>query len=116
MVYVMYAEHDGAECNETAIQRVNCDRTLVIDYGLGVLFVSRVHVVLDDLPRHVHVTGISIRIGIIVRLLVCGVCHDCRVCWCRRLKRLSHRLRGVFNGISLRDIALSRAGTKARGT
>ena len=37
MVYVMYAEHDGAECNETAIQRVNCDRTLVIDYGLGVL-------------------------------------------------------------------------------
>ena len=92
-------------------------KELIINHWLMSVLVERgIEVIRRNLRGHVHICGVPVRIGIIVRLLVCGVCHDCRVCWCRRLKRLSHRLRGVFNGISLRDIALSRAGTKARGT
>ena len=88
---VLWMSDDGCMCMQDMMEQrnatrqrysVECNREqLIIDYGLSVLLVWRVSIVLHMLMRHVHVTGVAIRVGIIVRLLV----------WCVRHRRRVHR-------------------------
>ena len=55
-------------------------KELIIDHWLMSVLVERgIEVIRRNLRGHVHICGVSVRIGIIV-LLGVGVCHDCRVC------------------------------------
>lgn len=67
------------------------------------MLLVRIVLVLSYLVRHVHVTGVSIRVGIVVWLLVCGVWHHRRLL--RRL-RLFVRLRSFRCSLLLGGLAL----------